>query len=688
MTKDVTRYCLELESLTRRAYPDASEEELSRTRAGELVSQLTEWPEYLQLFTTMELAPKHSAYEMVKAMAQRCERSKEIAETMRETSDEEVQRHLHLEGLENHVVGRREEDSQPLETSSLSGTSCRSGVQKQSSFKNKIKCYNCNKLGHSRRDCRNRKVAEKTAEKDEPSQGSSGTAKMFTASLSRWIGGSVSKVKGHDELVRRQTVTNVRLLGLTRKALLDTGSQISIIPLGMFQASLASGFDLDADVEEIPINQRAPVYDASGNKMSFKGAVRLTLQLGNGAKRRIAVFVMAGGDGKVVLGTNALAKLGIGPTSTSGVLMTVEKAANEAAGKTSTTVKPTHRRRRRNQLSDVAMRNNERRAESAEAPNSSSLAGAKLIRVGEGVGKHERSHVAVKSSQGRWKRKQQTEAVVESAIVLPTNRMSVPTAGTACSKCGRFPEMRMDEENGSNKQPVAKSSAGAKLLRAGKVDRGHAPIQPRKSRAERGRPRKARQKERTQSGKILCSRTLLVTGEQLGLRRARDISGQMDEVDIPSLKNPLVRSDQMAEIRSFCRHLTGFERRECCGALAFLRSPSEDRRESERKPEEDPTTWSARIRNNRSAASHLESPSKRAVRRPRREDARKSFQPRGTADSTPSQDRTQPLNGRRRRTGKGRDGGSSYMKQPPRRSQTEDRRRNKSRDDSSRRRGM
>ncbi|EYC41202.1 hypothetical protein Y032_0577g222, partial [Ancylostoma ceylanicum] len=71
MTKDVTRYCLELESLSRKAYPDASEGDLSRTRAGELVSQLTGWLEYLHFFTTMELAPKESAYKMVKAMAQR-----------------------------------------------------------------------------------------------------------------------------------------------------------------------------------------------------------------------------------------------------------------------------------------------------------------------------------------------------------------------------------------------------------------------------------------------------------------------------------------------------------------------------------------------------------------------------------------------------------------------------------------
>ncbi|EYC08031.1 hypothetical protein Y032_0068g259 [Ancylostoma ceylanicum] len=446
-----------------------------------------------------------------------------------------------------------------------------------------MKCYNCNKLGHLRRDCRNRKVAEKTAEKDEHSQGSSGTAKMFTASLSKWICGSVGKVKGHDELVGRQTVTNVRLLGLTRKALLDTGSQISIIPLGMFQASLATGFNLDTDVEEISINHRNPVYDASGNKMSFKGAVRLTLQLENGVKRRIALFVMAGGDGMVVLGTNALAKLGIGPTSTSGVLMTAEKAINEAAGKTSTTVRQTQRRRRWKQQSDVA-----------QPPNSSSLAGAKLIRVGEGVGKHGKSHAAVKLSQGRRRRKQREKAAPVSATVLPTNRMSVPAAGTACSKCRRFPEMRMGEVNASGKLSVTKSSAGASLLRAGEVDKGSEIMQPRKSRANRGRPRRAPQKKRGQSDRILCSRTLLVTTEQLRLRCARDISGQMDEV----------RDEER-------RHL-------------FVQ-----------------------VNNETTATSRLMSPSKDATRRPRREDARGSLQPRGTADSTPPQENTQPLNGRR-----------------------------------------
>ncbi|EYB89989.1 hypothetical protein Y032_0224g2693 [Ancylostoma ceylanicum] len=69
MTKDVITYCLELEDLTRKAYPEATEEELSRTRGGKLVSQLINWPEYLQFCTTMELALGESAYEIVEPMA-------------------------------------------------------------------------------------------------------------------------------------------------------------------------------------------------------------------------------------------------------------------------------------------------------------------------------------------------------------------------------------------------------------------------------------------------------------------------------------------------------------------------------------------------------------------------------------------------------------------------------------------
>ncbi|VDP43494.1 unnamed protein product [Heligmosomoides polygyrus] len=44
--------------------------------------------------------------------------------------------------------------------------------------------------------------------------------------------------------------------------------------------------------------------------MSFKGAVKLAVQVDKGPRHRIGLFVMAGGDDVIVLGTNALKKLG------------------------------------------------------------------------------------------------------------------------------------------------------------------------------------------------------------------------------------------------------------------------------------------------------------------------------------------------------------------------------------------
>ncbi|VDP56609.1 unnamed protein product [Heligmosomoides polygyrus] len=97
---------------------------------------------------------------------------------------------------------------------------------------------------------------------------------------------------------------------MTRTALLDTGSQVSIIPLQMLVDALRNGYDLNADVEEIDLDRSKAVYDASGSPMSFKGAVRLTVQVDKGPRHRIGLFVMSGDDDVIVLGTNALKRLG------------------------------------------------------------------------------------------------------------------------------------------------------------------------------------------------------------------------------------------------------------------------------------------------------------------------------------------------------------------------------------------
>ncbi|VDO76116.1 unnamed protein product [Heligmosomoides polygyrus] len=289
-TGDITTYCVELERLTRSAYPDQSEEDLSRTRAGELVSQLTNWPEYLQLYTAMEIAPKELAYEMVKAMAQRCERSKRMADAMREQ--------VEMPEVKRSEGGRGGDHAKALDRSGGDRGDTPVGStdtqRAQTQIPGQRKCINCNRFGHLRKDCLQQRAVramDKPTESAEPQR----EPKIFTASLSKWRCG-VTKVNGlHEDLVGAQTTAQVQLLGMTRTALLDTGSQVSIIPLQMLVNALQNG---------------KAVYDASGNPTSFKGAAKLTVEVDKGPRHRIGLSVMAGGDDVIVLGTNALKKLG------------------------------------------------------------------------------------------------------------------------------------------------------------------------------------------------------------------------------------------------------------------------------------------------------------------------------------------------------------------------------------------
>ncbi|VDL80311.1 unnamed protein product, partial [Nippostrongylus brasiliensis] len=294
---DVSTYCVQLEKLTREAFPDLSEDDLSRARAGELVSQLTDCPEYLQLFTAMEIAPKESAYDMVKAMAQRCERSKRIACAM----------HGEVDVLRTERVSQpRTKHTTTPTTPSKSNTGETTGgntelPQDQTRQSGLEKCGRGPKRGHWRKNFPQRKSGGV-----EPQGG----PRIVNALLDNWIGGTPRRSGLPNGLVGTQSTVRVQLLGMKCTALMDTGSQVSILPARLLSAARKNGFDVDADVEEITLKKPARVYDASGHRMAFQGAVKLSLQVDHGETQRIAFLVDSAKHGMILLGTNALPKLG------------------------------------------------------------------------------------------------------------------------------------------------------------------------------------------------------------------------------------------------------------------------------------------------------------------------------------------------------------------------------------------
>ncbi|VDL75196.1 unnamed protein product [Nippostrongylus brasiliensis] len=113
-------------------------------------------------------------------------------------------------------------------------------------------------------------------------------------------------------LFGKKMSTELELFGRKWKGLLDTGSEISIIPAQVLLQAKSDGFDIDSDVPEFSIDDSQRVYDASGNVMHFVTVVEVKLKECGTAERevRAKAYVTKAGDEEIILGTNVLPQLG------------------------------------------------------------------------------------------------------------------------------------------------------------------------------------------------------------------------------------------------------------------------------------------------------------------------------------------------------------------------------------------
>ncbi|VDO18786.1 unnamed protein product [Heligmosomoides polygyrus] len=116
--------------------------------------------------------------------------------------------------------------------------------------------------------------------------------------------------KEETPLVGKAMLVSAKLLQKQVPAILDTGSMISIVPVGILARAQDAGFDIDS-LEVLPRESMGPVYDASNNQMVFLGAVKLNVELEGGKKVEVAFHISDEKGESILLGTNALGKLGV-----------------------------------------------------------------------------------------------------------------------------------------------------------------------------------------------------------------------------------------------------------------------------------------------------------------------------------------------------------------------------------------
>ncbi|KAK6036368.1 zinc knuckle [Cooperia oncophora] len=210
--------------------------------------------------------------------------------------------------------GLDRQGSDPQKTPSFNTTSEQAGTLAKSI----PKCNFCGKRGHLAADCRkrekpsNHKYRENGHNRNynDTRNNAAGGSSLVTE-LDRWC--KTVQRKGEDPklqsgAVGKPSTCEVEIFGITAKALVDTGSVISIIPVGLLK--------------------RRRLFDASGNAMSFLSEITTEVMVIGASTACVHMHVQQSNDDTLLLGTNALEVLGISLKLTPNVRATRNGFAN------------------------------------------------------------------------------------------------------------------------------------------------------------------------------------------------------------------------------------------------------------------------------------------------------------------------------------------------------------------------
>ncbi|VDO89460.1 unnamed protein product [Heligmosomoides polygyrus] len=271
----VEEFCAVLEKFVGKAYPDTPQEAVSLQMAEILFTQLAHWPGSYSLSEAIETSNDGEAYDNVKKAALRLERSRSAArERMRGGAQQGVSMNEGNDsGGKQGRFGRFTNISRsgirpqrPAESTNrfadrqvdhMSGTETLSARPRWE--RRSIECYKCGSGGHISRNCTGQSRQPDAASSPRlPMQGDVRQDQRQGGPVSAWVNTLVCAVAHNEEhrtasgLFGQKTLADVSMLEKTVKALLDTGSETSIVPLKILHDCLKEGVNLDKFVERIP----------------------------------------------------------------------------------------------------------------------------------------------------------------------------------------------------------------------------------------------------------------------------------------------------------------------------------------------------------------------------------------------------------------------------------------------------
>ncbi|KAK6056897.1 zinc knuckle [Cooperia oncophora] len=238
-------------------------------------------------------APEGRVYEEVKRVAMRLEKLQ---------FDSNTQLRFQKRGFDR-------QGSDPQKTPSFNTTSEQAGTLAKSI----PKCNFCGKRGHLAADCRkrekpsNHKYRENGHNRNynDTRNNAAGGSSLVTE-LDRWC--KTVQRKGEDPklqsgAVGKPSTCEVEIFGITAKALVDTGSVISIIPVGLLKRVREQGADLDAKAHIVGDGKQRRLFDASGNAMSFLSEIKTEVMVIGASTACVHMHVQQSNDDTLLLGS-------------------------------------------------------------------------------------------------------------------------------------------------------------------------------------------------------------------------------------------------------------------------------------------------------------------------------------------------------------------------------------------------